>query len=253
MLDDRTGRGGRARRVFGSSPRPAGPPGARPIRPRRRSSIEPTPTAALQDGTRNLARHIARNRCQPPPAWHSARAQDVPMGQCDATRESCHEPGPAPPPANLPASLTTDHGDHMNVLFITSVAVVAADPPRSRQLFMDALGLPLEGEGDGYYSSGSIRGSKHFGVWPLSQAAEACFGTPAWPAGRPIPQASIEFEVENADAVASAGGELQRAGFELLHAARTEPWGQTVTRLLTGDGLIIGISYAPSLHEEEPA
>jgi hypothetical protein len=59
------------------------------------------------------------------------------------------------------------------------------------------------------------------------------------------PQASIEFEVEDADAVASAGGDLQRAGFELLHPARTKPWGQTVTRLLTDDGLIIGISYAP--------
>jgi hypothetical protein len=55
----------------------------------------------------------------------------------------------------------------MNVLFIASVAVVATDPPQSRKLFIDALGLPLEGEGDGYYSSGSIPGSKHFGVWPL--------------------------------------------------------------------------------------
>jgi catechol 2,3-dioxygenase-like lactoylglutathione lyase family enzyme len=141
----------------------------------------------------------------------------------------------------------------MNVLFIASVAVVAADPPQSRQLFIDALGLPLEGEGDGYYSSGSVPGSKHFGVWPLSQAAEACFGTPRWPAGRVVPQASIEFEVEDADAVAAAGRELERAGFELLHPARTEPWGQTVTRLLTGDGLIVGVSYAPSLHGGGPA
>ena len=141
----------------------------------------------------------------------------------------------------------------MNVLFITSVAVVAADPPRSRKFFINALGLPLEGEGDGYYSSGSIPGSRHFGVWPLSQAAEACFGTPQWPAGRVVPQASIEFEVADAEAVAAAGGELQRAGFELLHPARTEPWGQTVARLLTEDGLIVGISYAPVLHEVEPA
>jgi catechol 2,3-dioxygenase-like lactoylglutathione lyase family enzyme len=141
----------------------------------------------------------------------------------------------------------------MNVLFIASMAVVAADPPRSRKLFMDALGLPLEGEGDGYYSSGSIPGSKHFGVWPLSEAAQACFGTPEWPAGRVVPQASIEFEVEDADAVAAAGDELQRGGFELLHPARIEPWGQTVTRLVTEDGLIVGISYAPSLHHEEPA
>jgi catechol 2,3-dioxygenase-like lactoylglutathione lyase family enzyme len=133
------------------------------------------------------------------------------------------------------------------------VAVVAADPPQSRKLFMDALGLPLEGEGEGYYSSGSIAGSKHFGVWPLAEAAQACFGTPEWPAGRVVPQASIEFEVADADAVAAAGDELQRAGYELLHPARTEPWGQTVARLLTEDGLIVGISYAPMLHDGEPA
>jgi catechol 2,3-dioxygenase-like lactoylglutathione lyase family enzyme len=141
----------------------------------------------------------------------------------------------------------------MNVLFVASVAVVAADPPQSRKLFIDALGLPLEGEGNGYYSSGSIPGSKHFGVWPLAQAAEACFGTPEWPAGRVIPQASIEFEVEDAEAVAAAAGELEHAGYELLHSARTEPWGQTVARLLTEDGLIVGISYAPPLHGGETA
>lgn len=136
----------------------------------------------------------------------------------------------------------------MNVLFITSVAVVAADPPQSRKLFMDTLGLPLEGEGDGYYFSGNVPGSKHFGVWPLSQAAEACFGTPRWPSDRVTPQASIEFEVEDEDAVTAAGEELEQAGYQLLHHARTEPWGQTVARLLTDDGLIVGISYAPSLH-----
>ena len=133
----------------------------------------------------------------------------------------------------------------MNVLFIASMAVVAADPPQSRKLFVDALGLPLEKyEADEYYSSERVPGSRHFGVWPLSQAAEACFGTPKWPAGRVVPQASIEFEVGDAEAVAAAGEELQRAGFELLHPARTEPWGQTVARLLTEDGLIVGISYA---------
>ncbi|GAA1956551.1 VOC family protein [Catenulispora subtropica] len=137
----------------------------------------------------------------------------------------------------------------MDVLFITSVAAVVADPPLSRKLFIETLGLPLEGEADGYYSSGNVAGSKHFGLWPLSQAAEACFGTPQWPSDRVIPQASIEFEVADAEAVSAAGAELQRAGFELVHQARTEPWGQTVARLLTADGLIVGISYAPSLHE----
>lgn len=138
----------------------------------------------------------------------------------------------------------------MDVLFVTSVAVITADPPESRRLFIDALGLPLQGEGDGYYSSGDIPGCNHFGIWPLSQAAEACFGTPEWPPDRVVPQASIEFEVRDAEAVAAAGEELSEAGYELLHSARTEPWGQTVARLLSSDGVIVGVSYAPVLHEQ---
>src|SRR5437588_12477433 len=121
----------------------------------------------------------------------------------------------------------------MKVEFIASVAVVAPDPPASRQLYVDALGLPLEGEGeDGYYSSGKIPGSKHFGVWPLSQAAEACFGTTEWPPDRPIPQISLEFEVEGAAAVPAAAEELRSKGCSLLHLARAEPCGQTAARLL---------------------
>jgi catechol 2,3-dioxygenase-like lactoylglutathione lyase family enzyme len=137
----------------------------------------------------------------------------------------------------------------MDVLFIAGVAVVAADPPTSRELFVDALGLPLEAaEGGDYFHSEQIGGSKHFGVWPLAQAAQACFGVGIWPPERPVPQVSIEFEVEDATAVAAAAEELRREGFQLLHDAREEPWGQTVARLLSIEGSIIGISYAPSLH-----
>ena len=137
----------------------------------------------------------------------------------------------------------------MDILYVTSVAVVTADPPRSRKLFIDALGLPLEGEGDGYYSSENIAGSKHFGVWPLTQAAQACFGTPNWPDDRPVPQASVEFEVESVDAVQAAADELRADGFTMLHEARTEPWGQTVARLQSPEGAIIGISFAPWMHD----
>jgi catechol 2,3-dioxygenase-like lactoylglutathione lyase family enzyme len=138
----------------------------------------------------------------------------------------------------------------MKIEFIASVGVVAPDPPASRKLYVDGLGLPLEGEGqDGYYSSGKIPGSKHFGVWPLSEAAQACFGTSEWPADLAIPQVSLEFEVESAQAVQTAAEELQSTGFSLLHPAREEPWGQTVARLLSIEGSIVGISYAPSLHD----
>lgn len=138
----------------------------------------------------------------------------------------------------------------MDIEFIASIAVIAPEPERSRDLYLDALGLPLEaGEGDDYFHSERIAGSKHFGVWPLSQAAHACFGTPQWPGDRPVPQASVEFEVADADAVSAAGDELEAAGFELLHRAREEPWGQTVARLQSAEGAIIGISYAPWLHD----
>lgn len=87
------------------------------------------------------------------------------------------------------------------------------------------------------------------GVWPLAQAALACFGTSVWPKKYPAPQVSIEFELEHPEAVAAAVHELEAKGFTLLHGAKTEPWGQIVARLLTIDGAIVGISYAPPLHK----
>jgi len=137
----------------------------------------------------------------------------------------------------------------MKIQFVSSIAAIAADPAASRKLYVDALGLPLEPMSDGeYYASEHVDGTKHFGVWPLSQAAQACFGTPQWPADRPVPQVSIEFEVEDAAAVAAAAEELEGQGFAMLHGAREEPWGQTVARLLSGEGSIVGISYAPWQH-----
>ena len=135
----------------------------------------------------------------------------------------------------------------MNIQFISSFAVIAPDPDESRKLYVDALGLPLAGD-DGYLHSESLGGAKHFGVWPLSQAAEACFGSSEWPADRTRPQASVEFDVESPEAVAAAAQELERAGFELLHPARQEPWGQTVARVLSSEGLVVGVSYVPSMH-----
>jgi catechol 2,3-dioxygenase-like lactoylglutathione lyase family enzyme len=136
----------------------------------------------------------------------------------------------------------------MDVQFMTSVAVITPDPSVSRGLYVDAPGLPLTAEGDGYLHSEDIEGCKSFGVWPLTQAAQACFGTADWPAERPVPQASIEFEVADADTVQVAADELKVKGFTLLHDARTEPWGQTVARLQSSEGAIIGLSYAPSMH-----
>jgi catechol 2,3-dioxygenase-like lactoylglutathione lyase family enzyme len=134
----------------------------------------------------------------------------------------------------------------MDVRFVSSFAVITPDPAASRSLYVDALGLPLEG--DEYIHSEKIEGTKHFGVWPLAHAAQACFGVPEWPGDRPVPQASVEFEVATADAVQAAADELRDRGFEILHDAREEPWGQTVARLQSGEGVVVGVSFAPWMH-----
>lgn len=38
------------------------------------------------------------------------------------------------------------------------------------------LAIALGREGSDYWSSGHIAGMKQFGIWPLAEAAEACFG-----------------------------------------------------------------------------
>ena len=131
----------------------------------------------------------------------------------------------------------------MNVLFISSFAPIVTDKAATKKLYVDTFGLDLE-DADGYLHSEKVDGVKHFGLWPLEQAAEACFGTKEWPSNVPRPQASVEFEVDD---VADAAKELEDRGYQLIHGARTEPWGQVVARLLSPEGLIVGVSYTPSM------
>ena len=77
---------------------------------------------------------------------------------------------------------------------------------------------------------------------PLWHAAESCFGNKVWPSDIPVPQAWIEFDVED---VEKATAELEARGFRMLIRSRTEPWGQTVTSLLSPEGLLVGITFTP--------
>ncbi|MGZ4635712.1 VOC family protein [Oryzihumus sp.] len=137
----------------------------------------------------------------------------------------------------------------MDIRFVASVSVISAHPVEDRRLFVDALGLPLQpagAEDSDYVFSEAVAGTRHFGVWPLAEAALACFGQASWPDTHPVPQASIEFEVDD---VQAAARELEARGYTLLHPAKTEPWGQVVARLQTPDGVLVGLSFAPWLHE----
>ena len=127
------------------------------------------------------------------------------------------------------------------------MAPIVRDVAAARAFYHDALGLTFEGgDGGGYAYTQRLEGTKHFGLWPLSEAATACFGTTEWPAEIPIPQASIEFEVTD---VAAAAEELKEKGYRLIHDARTEPWRQLTARLLTREGLLVAVCYTPAFHD----
>jgi catechol 2,3-dioxygenase-like lactoylglutathione lyase family enzyme len=133
----------------------------------------------------------------------------------------------------------------MRVLFIAGFAPIVRDPGAARAFYAGALGLNFEGGQGDYVFTDKLAGAKHFGLWPLSEAAEACFGKPEWPADVPAPQATVEFEVDD---VAAAARELEERGHRLVHPARTEPWKQIIARLLTPEGLLIGVCHTPWLH-----
>lgn len=138
----------------------------------------------------------------------------------------------------------------MHVQFVASIAPIVRDIPASRAFYRDALGLSFEGGAEDYIYTERLDGTKHFGLWPLSEAATACFGTSEWPAEVPVPQASIEFEVAD---VAAAAEELRASGYQLIHEARTEPWRQITARLLSPEGLLVAVCYTPSFHGESAA
>ncbi len=135
----------------------------------------------------------------------------------------------------------------MNVLFVAGFGPILQDQASGTALYVEALGLSLEGDTAGYLHTEHLPGVKHFALWPLSQAAQSCFGSDTWPEHLPTPQAWLEFDVDDVEA---ATAELAARGYTLLVAARKEPWGQTVTRLLGPEGLLVGITYTPWMRDE---
>ncbi len=135
----------------------------------------------------------------------------------------------------------------MKVLFIAGFGPVTPDIGESRRLYVDALGIDFKVEEGEYRHTEELKGANSFAIWPLSQAAESCFGRSEWPADVPRPQAWLEFDVDDVDA---ATGELESRGYRLLVRNRTEPWGQVVSRLLSPEGLLVGVTMTPWMREK---
>jgi len=135
------------------------------------------------------------------------------------------------------------------ILFIAGFGPIDCDVAKSRALYADSLGIPFKQDAGEYLHTSALEGAKHFALWPLSQAAQSCFGTDSWPDNLPVPQAWLEFEVDN---VEHATADLESRGYQMLIRNKTKPWGQTVSRFLFPEGLLVAVTFRSiaALNEE---
>ena len=136
----------------------------------------------------------------------------------------------------------------MNVRFVAGFSIIVNEAAEGRRFYGEKLSLPVKFDEGSDYSVVDLPGLKHFGLWTLRDAARSTFGRDEWPEGVPKPQATLELEVDD---VAEAVTELKGRGLELLQDTKLEEWGQTTARLLSPEGLLIGVVYTPMLREEE--
>ena len=139
--------------------------------------------------------------------------------------------------------------NEIKIIFVAGFGPVVRDYKVSFAFYGGNLDLPLtQMPGDPtYYHAEQIEGVKHFALWPLSNAAQSCFGTNDWPGDVEIPQAWLEFDVEDINEATSV---LKKRGVHLLVEARKEPWGQTVTRFISPEGLLVALTETPWLRED---
>ena len=135
---------------------------------------------------------------------------------------------------------------NIKVLFIAGFGPIVREATASRKLYSQILGISFKEENGGYLHTEALKGAKSFALWPLSQAAHSCFGKDAWPNDIPTPQAWLEFDVDN---VKKATAELESRGHRMLVKNEKEPWGQTVSRFITPEGLLVGITFTPLMRK----
>ena len=138
----------------------------------------------------------------------------------------------------------------MKISFVAGFGPIIREPDAAQAFWRHGLGIAFEEAAPGYFTNDDLDGVKAFAMWPLSQAAESTFGTAEWPPDVPVPQGWLELDVESAEAVGTAVTEMQAGGHRLLREAHEEPWGQTTARLLSPEGLLVGITYTPWMHDQ---
>jgi hypothetical protein len=80
------------------------------------------------------------------------------------------------------AALISARGDAMEgagnvkILFVAGFGPIVRDTGESRKLYGEVLGITFKEESDSYLHTETLQGAKTFALWPLSQAAQSCFG-----------------------------------------------------------------------------
>jgi predicted GIY-YIG superfamily endonuclease len=164
-------------------------------------------------------------------------------------------------PCAIPAPQGTHEGFHddgiwreqmaqlagVRVLFIAGFGPIVRNAAASRKLYSQDLNIEFKEETGGYLHTEALEGVNTFALWPLSQAAQSCFGADTWPSEISEPQAWLEFDVES---VEIATTELESRGYRVLVRNKKEPWGQIVSRFLSPEGLLVGITFTPWMRDE---
>jgi catechol 2,3-dioxygenase-like lactoylglutathione lyase family enzyme len=139
----------------------------------------------------------------------------------------------------------------VKIAFVAGFGPIIRDAEPALGFWRDGLGIELDEAAPGYFTNDKLDGVNAFALWPLTQAAEATFGSAEWPSDIPAPQAWLELDVESAEAVGEAVEEMTAAGHRVLRGAHEEPWGQTTSRLLSPEGMLIGVTFTPWMHDHE--
>src|SRR5881409_1208102 len=101
----------------------------------------------------------------------------------------------------------------IKILFIAGFGPIVGKPADSRKLYSEILGICFKEESGEYLHTEALKGAKTFALWPLSQAAQSCFGKDSWPDNIPVPQAWLELDVDSVEKVTA---ELESQGYQML-------------------------------------
>ena len=133
----------------------------------------------------------------------------------------------------------------------TTMIQVTKEPVKglaSIKLYSEDPGIKFDEFEGGYLHAKKVESCKGFAPWPLSLVAKDCFGQNTWPEDVPRPQAWLEFDVED---LKETSTEMKRKGYRLLLDSYNEPYGQIVTRFLSPEGILVGLTVTPWLREED--